>query len=534
MTQRSHDSPMLGLSHRVAYMATFDTLHGPSSRAKTLCTPRVVRYRPIVFNGNFGLSSGVASFKGIPYAQPPFGANRLLAPRPVEPWHGVRDALAFGPKPPQVAYPSGIAAALAELVGSGEDCLTLNIWTPHPGKAGLPVMVWIPGGMFEFHATGATAFYDGSRFARDGVVCVTIGYRVGAEGFLYLDDGMANLGLLDQIAALEWVRENVRAFGGDPGKVTIFGQSAGAMSVATLLAMPRAKGLFRRAIIQSGNTPNVNSAATATRVGRRLAEKLGVPAKRAAIAALSPERVLQAQAQMRDDLQTRPDPAFWREVALTYLPWAPTVDGETIPTPPIEAIRAGVAADVDLLVGSNTEETRLFLLSDGTIDRLTGEAVAALAAAYGLPAEGLSAYRAAHPGASAGELLSAIQTDWYWRIPGVRLADAHAAGARAATHMYEFAWRSPQMGGRLGAAHAVEIPFVFDTLGLGTEPMLGRGPPQPLADAMHRAWVAFATQGDCGWPRYTIAGRRTMHFDMEPRVADNPLARELAVWQGVR
>ena len=221
-------------------------------------------------------------------------------------------------------------------------------------------MVWIPGGMFEFHATGATPFYDGSRFARDGVVCVTIGYRVGAEGFLYLADGVANLGLLDQIAALEWVRENIAAFGGDSGKVTIFGESAGAMSVATLLAMPRAKGLFRRAIVQSGNTPKVNSAGTAERIGRRLAELLGVEATREAIAAKSPEQVLQAQAKLRDELLTRPDPAFWGEVALSYLPWAPTVDNETIPEPPIERITAGAAADIDLLVGSNMEETRLF------------------------------------------------------------------------------------------------------------------------------------------------------------------------------
>jgi len=190
---------------------------------------------------------GVTAFKGVPYAAPPFGANRLRPPRPAEPWDGVRDALAFGPKSPQVSYPPGIAEALAELVGSGEDCLTLNIWTPGPGPARRPVMVWIPGGMFEFHATGASAFYDGSRFARDGVVCVTINYRVGAEGFLYLGDGLANLGLLDQIAALQWVQENIAAFGGDPDTVTIFGESAGAMSVATLLSMPRAAGLFRRA-----------------------------------------------------------------------------------------------------------------------------------------------------------------------------------------------------------------------------------------------------------------------------------------------
>ena len=479
------------------------------------------------------LSNGVTTFQGVPYAAPPFGVNRLRPPRAVEPWDGVRDALTFGPKSPQVAYPAGIAEALAELVGAGEDCLTLNVWTPDLGTAGRPVMVWIPGGMFEFHATGATAFYDGSRFARDGVVCVTINYRVGAEGFLYLGDGVANPGLLDQIAALEWVQENIAAFGGDSGKVTIFGESAGAMSVATLLTMPRAKGLFRRAIVQSGNTPNVTSAATAARIGRRLAEKLGVAASREAIAAISSERVLLAQAQLRDDLLARPDPAFWGEVALSYLPWAPTVDGETIPAPPLDRIRAG-AADIDLLVGSNREETRLFLLSDGSIDRITEEALAGMAAAHGLPAEGLRAYRAAHPGASAGDLFSMIQTDWYWRVPAVRLADAHASNARAATHMYEFAWRSPQMGGRLGAAHSVEIPFVFDTLGLGTEPMLGRDPPQLLADAMHRAWVAFAAGGDCGWPKYDPARRATMRFDTTSEVVNDPLALELALWKGVR
>jgi carboxylesterase type B len=479
-------------------------------------------------------SDGVTAFKGVPYAAPPFDANRLRPPRPVLPWDGVRDALAFGPKSPQVPYPAGIAEAMAELVGPGEDCLTLNIWTRHTSGAGRPVMVWIPGGMFEFHATGASAFYDGSRFALDGVVCVTINYRVGAEGFLYLGDGVANLGLLDQIAALEWVQENIAAFGGDSGKVTIFGESAGAMSVATLLTMPRAKGLFRRAIVQSGNTPNVTSAATAERIGRRLATMLGVAATRDALAAVSPERVLQAQAQLRADLLTRPDPAFWGEVALSYLPWAPTVDGQTVPAPPIERIRAGAAADVDLLVGSNTEETRLFLLSDGAMDRITEPALSALATAYGLSAAGVSAYRAAHPGASAGELFSAIQTDWYWRIPAVRMADAHASTGRGSTYMYEFDWRSPQLGGRLGAAHSVEIPFAFDTLGLGTEPLLGEAPPQPLATTMHAAWVAFAATGDCGWPTYDLASRPTMHFDVVSNVVYDPLASTLAIWEGVR
>jgi len=479
-------------------------------------------------------SNGIAVFKGIPFAAPPFGANRLQPPRPVEPWEGVRNAFEFGPKSPQVAYPPGIAEALAELVGSGEDCLTLNLWTPDIGAAGRPVMVWIPGGMFEFHATGASAFYDGGRFARDGVVCVTIGYRVGAEGFLYLGDGLANLGLLDQIAALEWVQENIAAFGGDPGQVTIFGESAGGMSVATLLTMPRAQGLFRRAIVESGNTPNVTSPATAERIGRKLAEFLGVDATREAIAATAPEQVLQAQARLREDLISCADPAFWGEVALSSLPWAPTVDEEILPEPPLEAIRAGASADIELIVGSNTEETRLFLLSDGTIDRITEGSLLQLASAYGLSAEDLNAYRSAYPGCSAGDLFSAIQTDWYWRIPAVRMADAHAAKARTATFMYEFAWRSPQMGGRLGAAHGVEIPFVFDTLGLGTEAMLGPDPPQSLADVMHRAWVAFAATGDCGWPRYDPARRSTMRFDLTPRVVNNPLGPVLGLWQKTR
>jgi para-nitrobenzyl esterase len=433
-----------------------------------------------------------------------------------------------------VAYPPGIAEGIPELVGQGEDCLSLNIWTPDLGAAGLPVMVWIPGGMFEFHATGATPFYAGGRFARDGVVCVTIGYRVGAEGFIYLRDGIANLGLLDQIEALKWLQGNIAAFGGDPSKVTIFGESAGAMSVAALLTMPRAKGLFRRAIVQSGNTPNVNSAATAERIGQRLAQILGVEATRAAIAGMSTERVLEAQAKLRHELLARPDPAFWGEVALSYLPWAPTIDRQIIPESPIDRISAGAAAEIDLLVGSNTEETRLFLLSDGSINRITEDALSVIAHGYGLSAEGLRAYRAAHPDASPGDLFSAIQTDWYWRIPAVRMADAHATTGQASTYMYEFAWRSPQFGGRLGAAHSVEIPFVFYNLGLGTEPLLGAAPPQALANVMHAAWISFATSGDCGWPKYDPNRRPTMHFDTTSEVVDDPLAARLALWKGIR
>jgi len=246
------------------------------------------------------------------------------------------------------------------------------------------------------------------------------------------------------------------------------------------------------------------------------------------------EHVLEAQAKLRRELLARPDPAFWGEVALSYLPWAPTVDRQLIPESPIDSIRAGAAAEIDLLVGSNTEETRLFLLSDGSIDRITEDALSGMAHGYGLSAEGLRAYRAAHPDAGPGDLFSAIQTDWYWRIPAVRMADAHAATAQASTYMYEFAWRSPQFGGRLGAAHSAEIPFVFDNIGLGTEPLLGPDPPQALAKVMHAAWISFATSGDCGWPKYDPNRRPTMHFDMSSEVVDDPLASKLALWKGLR
>jgi carboxylesterase type B len=481
------------------------------------------------------VADGIHTFKGIPYAAPPFGANRLRPPQPVQPWSGVRDAIAFGPKSPQPPYPPQVALMLQEVTIPGEDCLTLNVWSPDLGAAGLPVMVWIPGGMFEYHGTGASPWYDGSHFARDGVVCVTINYRVGAEGFLYLDEGNANRGLLDQIAALQWVQENIGAFGGDPGNVTVFGELAGALSIGTLLAMPRAEGQVRRAIAQSGAAHHVLSAATARRLAQSFAERLGVEATRDAIAAIPVDRFLQAQAGLRADLEAHPDPERWGyEIATTMLPWQPVVDGAIIPARPIERIAAGSAADVDLLVGTNADEHRLFLASAGALDQVTPEALAGAVAAYGLPVEAsLAIYRAAHPGASAGDLLAAVLTDWYWRIPAIHLADAHAPHP-AATYMYEFAWRSPQFHGLLGACHALEIPFVFDTLGHGTEPLWGADPPQPLADAMHAAWVAFATTGNPGWPRYDLSRRATMRFDTTSAVVDDPHAAERALWEGAR
>lgn len=487
-------------------------------------------------------TDGINTFKGIPYAAPPFGANRFRAPQPAEPWSGVRDALDYGPKIPQPEYPPYVKAVLPpEYCTTGQDCLNLNIWSPDLTSARLPVMVWIPGGVYAYHGTGASPWYNGSRFARDGVVCVTINYRVAADGFLYLGDTDANRGLLDQIAALEWVRENIAAFGGDPDNVTIFGESAGALSVGTLLSMPRSEGLFRRAIAQSGAAHHVVPVAAARLVAQHFAEKLGVEPTRDAVASIPTDRLLAAQTDLEADLATHPDPERWGgEVVAAMMPWQPVVDGDSIPARPIERIAAGTSAVTDLLAGTNTEENRLFLLCVDMLDQVTSEALAGAVAAYGLPVdETLSAYRTAYPGAGPGDLMAAIQGDWFWRIPAIRLADAHAharalRATTSATYMYEFAWRSPQFGGRLGACHSLEIPFVFDTLEEGTEPMLGSYPPQELADTVHAAWVAFATTGECPWPEYDLTRRATMHFDIESRVVDDPLAMERALWDGVR
>jgi para-nitrobenzyl esterase len=482
-------------------------------------------------------AEGVNVFKGISYAAPPFGANRLRAPQPVVPWSGVRDSLNFGPKSPQVPYPPPFDVLMPELTGPGEDCLNLNVWSPEFGTGKHPVMVWIPGGMFEFHATGASPWYDGTFFARDGIVCVTINYRVGAEGFLYLDDGVSNLALLDQIAALEWVRDNIHAFGGDADSVTVFGESAGALSVGALLAMPRAERLFRRAIAQSGASHFVLSAESALRVGRLLAEKLGVAATREAIASVPVERMLAAQMELKQDLTANPDPAHGvLDVALSFMPWQPVVDGDLIPARPIDRMSEGAATNIDLLIGTNLDEQRLFLVASGAIDHVTPEVLAGAIAAYGLPLEKtLAFYRAKYPNASAGELLAAVQTDWFWRIPAIRLADAHAKNAKTApTYMYEFAWRTPQDNGRAGACHGLEMPFVFDTLGNQTESLVGNNPPQQLADIIHAAWVGFATNGDCGWPKYDLSRRATMRFDLTSQVVDDPRSAERALWQGAR
>ena len=479
-------------------------------------------------------TGGVVAFLGIPYAAAPVGERRFRATQPAPRWSGVRDAVAHGPTAPMPGYPRPFDALLPNPVIPGDDYLNLSVWTPDPGARGLPVLVWIHGGAFV-NGSSAVPLTDGSAFARDGVVTVALNYRLGVEGFALLPDAPPNLGLLDQVAALEWVRDNVAAFGGDPDEVTVAGESAGAMSIGVLLAMPRGAGLFRRAILQSGAAHHTLTTATAGRVAGYLAAELGVPATAAALRGVPIERVIRAQKVLTRQVHVAPDPARWGEIVANLMVFEPVVDGEVLPGPPWQRVAAGSAAGVDVLVGANRHEYRFLLVPTGVVDQIDTKAVAAVATAYGLPDGALDRYRQHMPDASPGLLLAEVMSDWFYRIPALRLAESNPARS----FVYEFAWESPAYGGRLGACHGLELPFVFDSLhDPGARAFVGTDPPAELAAAMRRAWTAFATTGDPGWPAYTTDRRAVARFGSGtgpgPEVIDDPRGDLRELWDGIR
>src|SRR4051794_3423619 len=447
---------------------------------------------------------GVHAFKGIPYAAPPVGARRFRAPVPPETWDGARDASRYGLVARQQPMPGIFGEYGTPPNPAGDDCLNLNVWTPDPGRSGLPVLVWIHGGAF-YAGSGIDDVYNGSRFARDGVVTVSLNYRLGAQGFWNLADDFpeladsGNLGLLDQVAALEWVQDNISAFGGDPSQVTIAGESAGGMSVTTLLATPPARGLFRRGVPQSGAGHNGISAPTAANIGRQLLDLLGVrPGDLDALASIDDDALLNAQAKLNAELGATRDPERFGEAAASAMSLQPTYGTDVLPQRPIDAIAAGVAADIELLVGTTKEEALIFLVD---LAELFDEATvtATMNATFGGEAAGeraLDVYRRRRPGARPHELVAAIETDRMFTVPALRLADAQVRH-QPNVWMYRFDWRTPIRDGAHGAHHFLEVPFAFDQLdNPQARGFAGDHPPQALADAAHAAWVAFATNGD--------------------------------------
>jgi para-nitrobenzyl esterase len=475
---------------------------------------------------------GVCVFLGVPYAGALIGVNRFRPAAPVTGWTGVRDAVRFGATVPRAGYPPPFDRLFVDPVIPGEDYLNLNVWTPHLGASGLPIMVWIHGGAF-LHGSAAMPLYDGTAFARDGVVLVTVNYRLGALGFGLFRDSPANLGLHDQLAALRWVQQNIAAFGGDPSQVTIFGQSSGGASVAALLSSPAGRGLFGRAIMQSAGATPLLTAADARLVTADLAARLNVAPTAAAFSDINAVTLLAAQQALINDLSRDPDPVRWgRSVVASGMAFGPVLDGQLLTAAPTEAIAAGAGRDIPLLVGSTLDEHRLFLVPTGHADATTVEALSAAVDHAGWDRRIVDTYAANRLGASPGDLWAAICTDAYFRLPAVRLAEAQCQGG-GTSYLYEFAWRSPT--DRLGACHALDAPFVFDTTAHpAARPLLGTHPHKALAWRVHAAWLQFARHGRSDWPDYDLTTRPVMSFNHPTcELVSDPRGDERALWDGI-
>lgn len=464
-------------------------------------------------------ADGCWSFLGLRYAAPVSGRNRFRAPQPVVPWSGIVSADVASPIAPQPQ--SGIGSYLpGDPMAQSEDCLSLNVWSPTGQAERLPVIVFLHGGAF-LSGTGAGVLYRGAAFARRGVVLVTVNYRLGFLGFLahpaLAADGatLANRGLFDQLAALEWVETNITAFGGDPSNVTLVGESAGAMSIADLVATGRLRTRVRRVVLESGATC-VAARARAFSISERFATLLGIPELTAPALERAPiAELLGAQDRIIEEFG-----------GAEGMPFRPIVDGELLRVHPDASIAAGATAGIDLLVGTNRDEFRLFTFAQPGAAKLDDDGLARLLEGYladarihASPEEVAAVYRNAREAGGLGvrprDLFEAIGTDLVFRMPMLRLLDAHhRAGGRA--FCYRFDWESPFAQGALGACHALELPFVFGTL---DNPIIGlfSGTGEKAAatsEEMQRAWVGFAAHGTPSlsgreWPEYEPSTRVT-------------------------
>lgn len=471
----------------------------------------------------------VRVFRGVRYAAPPTGARRWQPPAPPADWDGERDALDFGPMPPQLSDGLDEALGMIRDAAFEEDCLTLNLWTPGPDAGRRPVLVWIPGGAFT-SGSGSAPPYDGARLAGEGgVVVVTVTYRVGALGFL-ATHGSANFGLLDQIAALRWVREHAAAFGGDPDRITVFGESAGAGSLCALLAMPAARGLFRRAIVQSAAPTAMIDAAEAARRADKLRGRLGRSLRDVPI-----EELLAAQQE-----------CVLEGPHSCGMFFVPVVDGDTLPKRPLAAVADGDARDVELVIGTTRQEMQLFALGvdppvlEAVDEAALREAVAAeLAGQVDAPETHagplVDVYRKTHAGAAPHEILWAVQSDVRLRFPSIRLAERQACH-NARTWMYRFDPVSPLQGGELGSCHALDLPYTFGSFAAPRmAEFAGSGPTvEAISRTLRGAWCAFAADGEPGrtggvdWPSYAASRRATLRFDVRCDLLDAPGEAERA------
>ena len=485
---------------------------------------------------------GLVVFRGVPFAAPPVGERRWLPPQPVEPWQGVRQAKRFAMTAPQNPMLGGPGPE-GEPEPQSEDCLYLNIWSPGLDNKRRPVMVWIHGGAFSI-GSGSSPMYEGSVLARrNDVVVVTANYRLNLLGFLNLKEATGgripatgNEGLLDQVAALRWVQKHISAFGGDPHNVTIMGESAGSMSIACLLTMPVARGLYHKAILESGVGNTAISLEEAAEVGRLFLEVTGIGSDDVeALHALTEQQLLAAEIDLRKRL-AKP----WEPMRITVT--APVIDGEVIAQSPTHAIAGGAAKDIPMIVGSNLDEWKLFLVAEPHKEKIDRAQVVQRLGHF-IPPEYAREiveryYRArAERGddTSPLEILSAISTDLMFRMPALQMVEAQQEH-NPAIYNYLFTYKSPALGGALGACHALEMGFVFgthDDLFCGAGPEADR-----LSETIQDAWTSFARSGNPSsaalgdWAVYGD-GRMTMILDTVSHLEPAPYEEERRAWDVV-
>ncbi len=494
---------------------------------------------------------GVAAFKSVPYAASTAEAARFLPPMPPAPWAGIRDATGYTGHAPQMGLRPATRPELADLYGPGdtsppsEDCLTVNVWTPAIGDDPAPrrpVMVWLHGGAFAY-GTGNGERTRGSRLARRGdVVVVCVNHRLNILGFLDLSVAggaeyrhSGNAGMLDIVAALEWVRDNIAAFGGDPGCVTVFGESGGGGKVCTLMAMPAAQGLFHRAIVQSGAVVRHRTLDRAAKLTDAVLRELGTGV--GGLRDLPVERLMAAVGPAQKALGAAAQPLFDR------YPFGPVVDGEALPRQPFDPDATALSAHIPLMIGDMKDEAASFVVTDDRMwfRRLDEAELAERVAAIAGPGEAgqvIESYRAANPGMNPAELLIAIMTDAQFRIRSLVVAGRQAALRAAPVFMYSFEWETPVHEGRLKSPHALDVPFVFDTLDL-TNATGGSAEAAQLSGMMAETWASFARAGRPAhaalpeWPRYETTRRATMVLDAQCRVVNDPRSYGRKVWQAL-
>jgi para-nitrobenzyl esterase len=490
---------------------------------------------------------GILAFKTVPYAASTAGTNRFLPPQPLAPWPGLRDCTEFSGRAPQAGLAPPPRAELADFSGAPdpspetEDCLTLNIWTPAADTARRPVMVWFHGGAFSYGNANAPRL-RGTRLARQqDVVVVCVNQRLNIFGHLDLSAAgderyrhSGNAGTLDMVAALAWVRDNIAGFGGDPGCVTIFGESGGGGKVSVLLAMPAAEGLFHRAIIQSGAVVRLRTRERALALTDLVLRHLD--ASVAALPRLPPAALLAAIGPAQAALGPSPTPLFDR------YPFGPVVDGDIVPAHPFDPVASEVQADIPLIIGDMKDETANFLAPVEKVwDRTLTEAEMIERVA---PIAGdrtrlvVELYGRLYPGMNPAERLIAITTDSNFRIRSLVLAQRRAALRRGPVWMYSFEWQTPVLGGRLKAPHAMDVPFTFNTLDL-TNATGGSAAAQSLADTISAVWAAFARAGRPehssipAWPTYDTPDRATLVLDLPCRICRDPGGEARTLWQEI-